>query len=89
MTESSTDVELAHKRSIYHRAEIERSQHCGCFSCLAVFEPSEIAEWTDEETTALCPKCGIDAVIGDASGFPAVDKVFLTGMNKRWFGGSK
>ncbi len=30
----SYDVEEAHKRSIRHRAEIEASATCGCFSVL-------------------------------------------------------
>lgn len=35
--------------------------------------------------TALCPKCGIDSVIGDGSGF-AVDQSMLVEMNALWFG---
>src|SRR5262245_35069182 len=49
------DVREAHKRSIRHRAEIIASNLCGCFYCLSTFAPSEIAEWTDDGDTALCP----------------------------------
>jgi len=50
----------------------ERSELCGCFYCLAMFPPSQVSEWIDEVddigTTAMCPKRGIDSVIGAASG---------------------
>ncbi|WP_353464084.1 hypothetical protein [Sphingomonas faeni] len=36
--------------------------------------------------TALCPECGIDAVIGSATGYPVNDLVFLKAMNEEWFG---
>lgn len=52
--------------------------------------PSEISEWIyeldeGEEVTAICPHCGIDAVIGESSGFP-ITPDFLRTMNRRWFG---
>ena len=74
-----------HKCSIHHRLQIEASKLCGCFSCLSTFPPGKIEEWTDAVDTALCPKCGIDAVIGDASGFP-ITKEFLSEMCQAWFG---
>ena len=37
-----------------------------------------------KEKLAMCPKCGIDSVLGDASGF-MLSKNFLDGMNARWF----
>jgi len=62
------DLKAAHKHSIRHREEVVASKLCICFHCMASFPPSEIKEWTDQqwhalETTALCPKCGIDAVL--------------------------
>ncbi len=60
---------------------------CGCFYCLKTFPPSEIEQWTDEPnggSTAICPKCGIDAVIGDASGYELNDQ-FLFAMHHWWF----
>jgi hypothetical protein len=78
------DVIAAHKRSSCHRSELLASTSCGCFYCLAIFLPSAICDWTDEGETALCPECGIDSVIGDASGY-AVDKEMLGRMKKHWF----
>jgi hypothetical protein len=50
-----------------------------------VFKPKDIQEWTDDEQTALCPNCGIDAVIGDNSGYSVAEKGFLTQMHNYWF----
>ncbi len=77
---------LAHPKCRRHREAILESDKCGCFYCLVVFEPAEIIEWTDEETTALCPKCGIDSVIGNKSSYPADDPAFLKAMHQHWFG---
>jgi hypothetical protein len=85
---SESELKAAHARSIRHRAEVERSGDCGCFHCLAIFEPRSINAWTDQENgtgqTALCPECGIDSVIGGASGLP-VSESFLRSMRSHWF----
>ena len=48
------NLEVAHKHSSHHRAEVEGSEICGCFYCLSTFPPAEIAEWIDEgENSAL------------------------------------
>ena len=78
-------VKLAHRHSSLHSREVARSALCGCFYCLAVFQPSEIAAWCDEGDTALCPRCGIDSVIGDASGFPVTSPELLARMKQYWF----
>ncbi len=78
----------AHAHCSKHRDELMRSESCGCFYCLHVFPPSEIREWVDviddQGTTALCPYCEIDSVIGSASGYP-IENHFLKKMNKHWF----
>ena len=78
------DVRLAHEHCSKHRAEIIASETSGCFYCFEIFNPSEIHDWTDEDQTAFCPRCGIDSVIGTASGFP-VTREFLEELNKYWF----
>jgi len=74
----------AHKHSMHNRAEIMQSEQCGCFYCLRMFTPVEIEEWVDEGQTALCPYCGIDAVLGSASGF-TISEDFLSQMRERYF----
>lgn len=75
----------AHDHSSRHRHEIEKSERCGCFYCLAVFSPEQICEWTDDKATALCPHCGIYSVVGDKSGFQVASIDFLTAMKAYWF----
>lgn len=81
-------VVRAHAHSIRHFDEITRSTSCGCFYCLYIFAPSDIVRWIDERDnsgrTALCPECGIDSVIGDASGFPITEPC-LREIHVRWF----
>ena len=77
-------LDAAHKHCIRNRQEILKSKMCGCFYCGSSFASTEIWEWIDEGETAMCPKCGIDSVLGDASGF-MLSKNFLDGMNARWF----
>jgi len=79
---------LAHRHSMHNRDEILSSERCGCFYCGALFTPTEVKDWTDEREsvglTALCPECGIDAVIGSESGYPITTK-FLQLMRSHWF----
>lgn len=78
------DIVEAHKHSIRHRKEIQESESCGCFYCLEIFPPDEIVDWFDGGECAVCPRCGIDSVIGDRSGYP-IDKSFLKAMRSHWF----
>jgi hypothetical protein len=84
MYDYNAQLKMAHDRSANNRAEIEASGLCGCFYCLHVFPPSDIEEWTDRGATPFCPKCGIDSVLGDKSGFPITPE-FLGDMNRHWF----
>ena len=80
----------AHRHSALHGAEIARSAICGCFHCGQIYTRAEITDWLDdriegkEGRTALCPRCGIDSVIGSASGFP-ITAAFLGAMRHHWF----
>jgi len=77
----------AHRHSSNHRVELERSDICGCFYCCRTCTTHEVDEWLqDEGGTALCPHCGVDSLIGSASGYPVADEQFLRAMHARWFG---
>lgn len=82
-------LEGAHKHSIFNRKEILKSSLCGCFYCMQNFSPNEIEDWVDDDNlkgqTALCPKCGIDSVIGDSTPFPINDEIFLKEMYSYYF----
>lgn len=82
------DIIAAHTHCERHKAELLASTLCGCFWCLRVFAPSEIEDddWLDTyepDDTALCPFCGVDSVIGDASGYP-ITASFLAAMKAYW-----
>ena len=56
----------------------------GCYHCCTLLDPKEITEYTDRDTTCICPKCKVDAVV--AGLVPAdltVDK--LERANAYWF----
>lgn len=74
----------AHQFSSRHRKKLEMDTTCGCFYCVKIFHPDQIADWCDDEDTAICPYCGIDAVIGESSGFP-ITNGFLKEMHDVFF----
>ncbi len=74
----------AHGHCTRNRVELEASPLCGCFYCFAIYSPSEIDEWIDNDQTAMCARCGIDSVIGSKSGYPLTPD-FLHRMHDYWF----
>lgn len=82
-------LRAAHDRSSNHRAEVLASVECGCFCCCQTFGPTEITEWTDDDAdgqgqTAICPRCGVDSVIGRKSRID-ISQDFLIQMSEYWF----
>lgn len=90
------DLLAAYRYVSNNWAQIQASSICGCCSCVQIFPPDEIVAWTGldiddiedpraiDNQTALCPRCGSEAVIGDKSGFP-VNAQSLARMNEAWF----
>lgn len=70
---------LAGKASFENWDTVKRSGMCGCYYCGSIFPASEVGEddWTPDwhGRTVLCPRCGIDAVLGDACGIPIREDV--------------
>jgi hypothetical protein len=78
------DIIDAHKHSARNKNELLKDKKCGCFHCMKIFSPKEIVDWIDDDDTALCPHCSIDAVIGESSGYPITNE-FLEKMHDFWF----
>jgi len=78
-------LQEAHVHSRLNLTEVLASELCGCFYCGSLFKPAKIKEWVDAGQTAVCPRCGIDAVIGDDSGV-SLSPEFLAKMEEYWFG---
>lgn len=83
---SRAEVKAALKHAVNNADEVKSSDECGCFHCLEVFNVSEIEDWTETETgeSAVCPRCDVEAVIGDAAGFPLTEE-FLTVLRDEQF----
>lgn len=71
-----------------HREEIQASTRCACYFCFHTFANTTIKAWIDTEQTALCPKCGVDSVIGSASKH-RLDEKFLRQMHTHVFFSTK
>lgn len=78
----------AHQHSMHNRSELASSEKIGCFHCLNIVEFSEIQEWTDKAQTGVCPACGIDSLVGSASGIKITDEL-LDSMKSEFFAGGK
>lgn len=88
MSYQPEELEKAHSHCLDNEIEILSSSVCGCFFCRSHFSAREVNDWDNSagHSQALCPECGMPAVIGDASGLPVEDKVFLKEMNLAYFG---
>ncbi|MDZ4772932.1 MAG: hypothetical protein SGI72_07330 [Planctomycetota bacterium] len=82
------DVFDEHRARTNHRERVLAAERCGCFYCLAVYAPCDIRRWADPTAaeprgnTALCPRCGVDAVIPLG---PGTDPSLMSRMNEHWF----
>ena len=82
---SQFDPIRAHELSVGNRQSLLQDQSCGCFYCLRTFRSGEVTQWYgDQDDTAVCPYCGIDAVIGGSSGV-VITREFLKEMRQYWF----
>ena len=80
---AQADLKKMHGKSRRNRSALAKSGICGCFYCFNEYPFARITEWTDDGKTAICPHCGVDAVIGFDE--PAADRELLRRMHERWF----
>ena len=73
----------AREASIYNRSEIADADVCGCYSCVSTFPGKSVEKWCDYGGTALCPLCGVDAVLPGVN-----DTQELENLHKKWFADS-
>lgn len=88
------DRESIHKFCTRNRDLLARSSRAGCFYCEVIFDPSEIKDWIDGRqvesgrlengVTALCPRCGIDAVLPGAAPI-VLDGALLADMRHHFY----
>jgi hypothetical protein len=80
---AAIDLVELHAGSRRNRSSLAKAAVCGCFYCLSDYQFERITAWTDDDETALCPVCGIDAVLGFSS--QPADRGLLEKMHDRWF----
>ena len=61
--------------------ELRKWKRCGCLSCRAVFDVSEISWWVNERhvagQTAFCPRCNVDMVFAAKRGIELSSDTFI------------
>jgi hypothetical protein len=60
------DIDALYAQNSNHREALAAADEASCYYCVATFPckgDDFPDEWTDNGQTALCPVCGIDAVI--------------------------
>lgn len=82
--EKQTQMERLHAYSAHNRELVAVSNQCYCFYCKQSMYRGEIERHIDDGQTALCPKCGIDAIIPDSIE-ESVDENIIAEMNEYWF----
>jgi NTP pyrophosphatase (non-canonical NTP hydrolase) len=86
MSLQPSQLRAYHKLSSHHRDDVLRVAYVSCFYCLRHFSPKKkkIKEWCDGGQTAICPYCGIDAILPTHMGTEA-----LQDMHDHWFSVAK
>ncbi len=70
-----------------NEVEILRSKTCSCLFCRQTYDARLVNDWANDERgmSAICPECGMDAVVGDNGGEP-MDKALLKELNLAFYG---
>ena len=84
MTEQ--ELKELHEHCHNNKVSIKKSKMVGCFYCLEIYPKEDIQEWTPRSGNAICPKCGVDSVLGQIH-FDSVKelKKVLPQMYDVWF----
>jgi len=56
-------IHEAPKLSMHNKTLLQHHPTVSCYGCLKIFPTKEIKEWTDKNTTAICPYCHCDTII--------------------------
>lgn len=81
--EEEATLNRLHSYCSHNKELITTSKKCYCFYCKEKFDSVEVVEYIDTGHTAICPKCGIDAVIPDC--IEEINEKVIDEMNKYWF----
>ncbi len=70
-----------------NEVQILHSKTCSCLFCRQTYDARLVHDWVNDEQgiSAICPECGMDAVVGDNNGEP-MDKALLKELNLAFYG---
>lgn len=77
-----------YKHTKNNELDILQSKTCSCLFCQQNYSARKVSEWNTDKNnqmSAVCPECGMDAVVGDASGYVLDDDDIET-LHKTYFG---
>jgi hypothetical protein len=76
-----------HSHASNNEIEILKSKTCSCFFCRQTYSARLVNDWINDArgVTAICPECGMDAVLGDAGGEADRQSLFKE-MNLAYYG---
>ena len=82
------ELNAFYSHSIRNEESILKSDFCGCFHCISIFPLADIKSSAmmvekDGVKTVICPICGIDSVIGNAS--LEITAEILEALNEHFF----
>lgn len=74
------------EHTVHNEIEILNSDVCSCIFCCQTYSARLVKDWVSDTkgNNAICPNCGIDAVVGDSSGY-TFDKKRLRAINLHFF----
>lgn len=82
--EKEAQLKRLHTYSSHNKSQIAAANTCYCFYCKRRISKDDIKDYTDDGQTAICPACGVDAIIPDSIEEPLDDAV-ISEMNEYWF----
>lgn len=77
-------IDQAIKYATNNKQPLSEGGLAGCYYCLNIYPANEVVDFIEQEKTALCPKCGIDSVLPETSGYP-LNKIVLQELRNFWF----
>jgi hypothetical protein len=81
------EIDEPHKYTFKNKDQVQKSNMCCCACCVNKYSAKYVVEYIEEangDKTAICPKCGVDAVIGDAA-LSNITDTMLQDMHNKWF----
>lgn len=77
-------LQKLHTYSSNNKELIMKANRVHCFHCKSNMSYRDIKEYIDNDSTGLCPYCGIDSLLPDSID-DNIDDSIIEDMNKYWF----